>query len=90
MKEYMALIEDADKITGPTELTLTIRDMTPGQHKYTGHNVVATVSPSPISGGDSLQLRHSNGRLLPAPYYIKIKKELEDYFKDRPYSGIVD
>lgn len=90
MKKYMALVEDLEKITGPTDLTLTIRDLEPGPRKYTGHNVVATISPTPIPGADSLQIRHSNGRLVPEPWYIKVNKELGDYFLERPYSGIVD
>lgn len=90
MKEYMTWIEDPDKIKTPQELTLTIRDLSPGSHKYTGHNVMAIVSPTPIPGADVLLVRHANGLLLPLPWYIQVTRELGDYFLERPYSGIVD
>ncbi|MFC1930400.1 hypothetical protein ACFLWE_00680 [Chloroflexota bacterium] len=90
MKEFMTLLENPNDIKGPVKLTLTIRDLEPGQQKYCGHNVEATVSPTPIEGADVLRMRHSNGLLLPAPWFIKIDKELGEYFMERPYSGIVD
>ncbi len=90
MKEYMALIEEPEKIKGPVEMTLTIRDLEAGPRKYTGHNVVATVSPVPFPGADILRVRHTNGLLLPEPWYIKINKKLDDFFPGRPYAGIVD
>ncbi|MBI4331480.1 MAG: phenylphosphate carboxylase subunit gamma [Chloroflexi bacterium] len=90
MKEYMTFIEDPDKIKGPTELSLTIRDLEPGPRKYTGHNVIATVSPSPMPGADLLRVRHTNGLLLPQPWYIKVTKDIGDYLHERPYAGIVD
>ena len=89
-KEYMAWVEDLDKIKGPQELTLTIRDMEPGRHKYGARNVVAVVSPAPMPEADVLRMRYPNGRLLPEPWFIKVIKELEDFFPGRPYAGIVD
>lgn len=90
MKEYMTWIDDTEEIKGSKELTLTIRDLEPGPRKYRGRNVVATISPAPIAGADVLRVRRSNGLLLPQPWYIKVNKELGEYFPGRPYSGIVD
>ena len=90
MKEYMTFIEEPGKIKGPHELSLTIRELEPGRRKYLGRNVIATVSPAMIPGADLLRVRHTNGLLLPQPWYIKVTKELGDYLPARPYSGIVD
>jgi hypothetical protein len=90
MKEYMAWIEDPESIQGPQELSLTIKELEPGPRKYLGHNVIATVSPTSIPGADILRVRRANGLILPQPWYIKVKKELGEYWPGRPYSGIVD
>ncbi len=90
MKEYMAWIDDPDKIKGPQEITLTIRDMAPGRYKYGARNVIALVSPSAMPGADVLRVRYTNGRLLPQTWSIKVIKELDEFFPGRPYAGIVD
>ena len=90
MKEYMTWIEDPETISGPQEMTLTIKNLEPGPRKYEGHNVVATVSPTEIPGADRLRVRRANGLLLPESWFIKVEKELGEYFPGRPYAGIVD
>lgn len=89
-KQYMTWLENPDKIKSPQELTLTIRDMAPGRRKYGAINVIAIVSPSPITEGDVLWVRYANGKLIPQPWSIKIIKELDEFFPGRPYAGIVD
>lgn len=89
-KQWMAWLENLDDIKGPTEITATIRDLTPGRHKYEARNVQATVSPAPLPEGDILWARYGNGRLLPHPWSIKIIRELPEFFAGRPYSGVVD
>ncbi len=89
-KQWMAWIDNLDEIKGPKEITVTIRDLTPGRHKYESRNVQAIVSPSPLPDGDLLWARYGNGRLVPQPWSIKIVKELPEFFPGRPYSGVVD
>ncbi len=89
-KQYMALIENPEAITAAKELTLTIRDLMPGRHKYEAYHVLATVSPIPVPDADVLIVRHGNGRLLPHPWSIQIIKELEEFTPGRPYAGVVD
>ncbi len=90
MKEYMAWLESPESIKGPQEMSLTIKDLTPGRRKYLGLNVRATVSPTPLQGADTLKVRRANGLLVPGTWYIKIAEELGEYWPGRPYSGIVD
>lgn len=90
MKEYMAWIEDPDKIKGEKELTLTLRDLAPGREKYRARKVVAIVSPKSMPQSDILRVRYENGRLIPEPWAIKIVREVEDFYAVRPYSGILD
>lgn len=86
----MAWIENPDNIKGEQELTLTLRDLTPGREKYSAKKVVAIVSPKPMPKSDVLRVRYENGRLMPEPWAIKIVKEVENFYKVRPYSGILD
>ncbi len=90
MKEYMAWIEDPEQIKGPQEMSITVKELTPGQRKYLGHNVKATISPTAIPGADLLRVRRVNGLLLPETWYIKITEELGEYWPGRPYAGVVD
>ena len=89
-KQYMALIENPETITAAKELTLTIRDLTPGRHKYEAYHVLATISPTPAADADVLVVRHGNGRLLANPWSIQIIKELDEFTPGTPYAGVVD
>ncbi len=89
-KQYMAWIEDPERITEQLELTLTIRDMEPGRRKYRAINVTAVISPGEIPESDVLWVRYPNGLLMHQPWSIKIVKELEGFTPGRPYAGIVD
>lgn len=89
-KQWMAWLENPDSVKGPQDMTLTIRDMTPGRHKYEARNVQATVSPTEMPDADVLWVRYANGRLITRPWTIKIIKELPEFFPGRPYAGIVD
>ena len=89
-KQYMALIENPEAITAAQELTLTIRDLTEGRHKYEAYHVVATVYPTAVADADVLVVRHGNGRLWPSPWSIKITKEIDEFTPGRPYAGVVD
>jgi hypothetical protein len=89
-KQYMTWLENADEIQGPRELDLVIRSMEPGRYKYGARHVRAIISPAAISEADILWVRRANGVLLPEPWSIKVIKELDDFFVERPYSGVVD
>lgn len=89
-KQYMAWLEDPDAIQVSREMTLTIRDLTPGKHKYRATNVRGIVSRAENPGEDILWVRYDNGRLIPQPWSIKIVEELPEFFPGRPYSGVVD
>ena len=66
--------EDIDKeLCLGKEVSLDVRDITPGKEKYKWRFVTGVVSKE--RGGDKLGVRFQRGILHPEPYYIKIVKE---------------
>lgn len=58
------------------ELTLSVRTLNPGIHKYTYTPVRAKVSPAPERYPDHLQVRFGRGQLYQQPFSIKILEKL--------------
>jgi len=80
-KEYDTFVEKLSDLTEKREVELTIRDLTPGQHKYESRYVRAILSNSidQLQGGDVLWIRFALGFLHPKPWAIKITEELGEY-----------
>jgi hypothetical protein len=80
-KEYDTFIQGLDDFSDGQELSLTIRDLTPGQNKYESLYVKAVVyrSPEQLEAGAILWLRFPMGRLYPKPWGITLIAELGEY-----------
>ena len=80
-KEYDTFVQSVNDLSTGQEYNLTIRDLTPGQHKYESRFVRAVVFNSPDQDGDTnvLRLRFLMGLLHPEPWGIKIVEELGEY-----------
>ena len=80
-KEYDTFVESVDDFVSGQEYKLTIRDLTPGTHKYESRFVRAVVysSEREEEGSDVLWLRFLMGLPHPEPRGIKIVEELGEY-----------
>jgi hypothetical protein len=80
-KEYDMFVEKLSDLREKEEVELTIRDLTPGRHKYESRYVRAILSSSidQLPGGDVLWIRFTMGFLHPKPWAIKITAELGEY-----------
>ena len=80
-KEYDMFVEKLSDLREKEEVELTIRDLTPGQHKYESRYVRAILSSSvdPLPSGDLLWIRFGMGFKHPKPWTIKITGELGEY-----------
>lgn len=79
-KEYLTFTPDIKELIENQEVTLTIKDLTPGPHKYDARVVKAILSSDPgrLPEGDVLRVRSWTGVLYPQPWAIKIVEELEE------------
>jgi hypothetical protein len=77
-KEYDTFVNNIEDIAEEQELTLIIRDLTPGNGKYSHRRMKAIVSSSPdrLPEGDILWIRFRMGILHTHPWAIKITEEL--------------
>jgi len=66
----------ADLIEGQ-EMELSLRDLTPGTHKYCYRNVLAKASSDPEMFEDKLLIRFGRGQACARPYSIKILRDME-------------
>ena len=73
-KEYDTFVLRGDKLPDGQECRITIRDLSPGKHKYTAFPVKALVASSPerLPEGDTLWVRNEVGALSKDPWKIKI------------------
>ena len=66
-EEYEAFVRDRDHAVSGNQVVLTLRDLTPGRHKYKGINVRAVISEAPVAGEPLLWLQRgwcSNSRAM--------------------------
>ena len=58
-KEFMTFVQDINQLAQGKEVTLAIRDLTPGRRKYDGKIVKAILASSPdkLPDGDVLWIR---------------------------------
>jgi hypothetical protein len=85
-QEYEAFVRDRGRAVSGAEVVLTLRDLTPGRHKYRGINVRAVVSEAPVPGEPLLWLRSVVGTREAAPCSVRITEELPPTFDAPPYS----
>ena len=79
-KEYDTFVQSVNDFVSGQEYELTIRDLTPGKHKYESRFVRAVVySSAKQEGSDVLWLRFLMGLPHPEPRGIKIVAELGEY-----------
>lgn len=85
-KEYVTFVKDLTDLTVDKEITVAIRDLTPGPRKYDCTIVKAFVdnSPGKIPDGDVLWIRSWTGVLHPEPWAIKVIAELDETLSGRP------
>ncbi|MDP2646485.1 MAG: phenylphosphate carboxylase subunit gamma [Desulfobacterales bacterium] len=80
-KQYDTFIQNVNDLSNGQQYDLTIRDLTPGTHKYESRFVRAVVYNTPDQSEDThvLRLRFLMGLLHPKPRGIKILEELGEY-----------
>ena len=80
-QEYDTFVQSVNDFVSGQEYKLTIRDLTPGKHKYESRFVRAVVysSAQQEKGSDVLWLRFLMGLPHPEPRGIKIVEELGEY-----------
>jgi len=86
-KEYVTWLMSGEELPEGREIGISIRDLTPGQHKYSGRNVKAIVSRSPkkLPDGDVLWIRSGTGILRSQPWAIKITADLGEFLSRQPF-----
>jgi hypothetical protein len=74
------------------KVVLSIRDLTPGKHKYFARVARVQVSRSPeaLKGWDTLWAHSVVGYKDPQPWGMKIVEELGDTVPGKPYSDIYE
>ena len=80
-KEYDTFVNQLSDLVKGNEIELTIRDLSPGKHKYESRYVKANIAPSfdQLPQGDLLWVRFPMGVMHPSPFAIEIKDELGEY-----------
>ncbi len=87
-KEYDTFVNSLEDLPQEGEISLTVRDLTPGPRKYDARYVRARVSKDPqrLPGGNLLWLRFQKGQAHPQPWAIQILEELGEYMVRAPES----
>ncbi len=91
MKEWQTFVRRfSDMKEG--ERDLFIKDLTEGKTKYDTKYVIATVAKTKegMKDPDILWVRGESGEKAKQPWYIKIKKELEEYIPGKPWDDLLD
>lgn len=90
-KQYVTFVPDIKDLVENSEVTLTIKDLTPGRTKYDARIVKAILSSNAkrLPEGDVLQVRSWTGVLYPKPWTIKVVKDLGDSEAGLPHGETV-
>lgn len=87
-KEYVTFTRDLASLAQNKETDITIRELTPTQHKhkYNAKIVKAILSSKPdkLPDGDTLWVRSWTGVLHPKPWAIKVLSEIGETLPGRP------
>ena len=77
MIKYDVFVEDLQELPEGEELTIPVRDLTPGIHKYSYKYVRALVSADSGCYPDGLLIRFGRGQEYGQPYSIKVLEFVE-------------
>lgn len=84
-KQYDIYVDNLSDLSLGKEVDLTVRDLTPGTHKYTSKYVKAVVGTEEnLPEGDVLFIRYQRGIVDPQPLRIKITEDLGKEYKPLP------
>ena len=88
--EYMCHVKHLKDLQEGQPVVLTIRDLSPGKHKYTARVARVQVSRSPeaLAQWDKLWAHSVVGYKDPQPWGMKIVEELGITSPGKPYSDI--
>ncbi|MBI2979323.1 MAG: phenylphosphate carboxylase subunit gamma [Chloroflexi bacterium] len=89
--EYVTFTPDIKDLVENQETALTIKDLTPGRHKYGARIVKAILSSDPkrLPGGDILHVRSWTGVLYPQTWAIKITGDAGEIEVGTPHSETI-
>lgn len=85
-KEYDTFIYGFNELPDDKDVTIAVRDLTPGTHKYETAFVRARVSPKPSkkAGESKLWIIFNTGVTHQQPYYINILENLGSTIPGKP------
>ena len=83
-EEYEAFVRDRDHAVSGNQVVLTLRDLTPGRHKYKGINVRAVISEAPVAGEPLLWLRSVSAPATPPLAAYALPSTWRRYSMHRP------
>ena len=91
-KEYVTFVPDIKDLAENQEVTLTVKDLTPGPRKYEARIVKAILSSEPgrFPEGDVLRVRSWTGVLYPEPWSMQIIEEIGETEDRLPHSETID
>ena len=90
--EYMCHVKHLKDLTEGKKVVLTIRDLSPGKHKYLARVARVEVSRTPeaLAKCDKLSAYSVVGFKDPQPWGMKIVEELGLMVPGQPYSNIYE
>lgn len=77
MIKYDIFVESLQELTEGEEITVPVRDLTPGTHKYSYKYVRALVSADSGRYPEGLLIRFGRGQEYAKPYSIKVLEFVE-------------
>lgn len=77
MYNFDVFVNSLSDLREGEELNLSLRDLSPGTHKYCYKNAVALVSADENAYPHKLQVRFGRGQAHDKPYSVKIVKEID-------------
>ena len=76
MNTWEVFVNNLNELPEGQDLTLSIRTLNPGIHKYAYARVRCRVSPAPERYPDALQIRFGRGQLHPQRYSVEVLEEV--------------
>lgn len=74
--EYQTFVGNINELPAGKEVELIVRDLTPGQQKYTSSRVLAMLFKESSPGSHTLWVRGRSGVRYSTPFFMKIIKNL--------------
>lgn len=86
-KEFLTFVKELDELVEDKEISIAIRDLTTGPHKYDCKIVKAILSRSPdkVQDWDVLWIRSWTGVAHPVPWAIMVRAILDETLPGRPH-----